>query len=462
MSDGLTIKPNLTYLPANYHVATIGILVDFCPYGWGISPLSGPGEVRDGRGRFGLSGNKGTRGDSVHQYGERETDTLPASTVDHLHLPTASGERAASPSDGIRDVRSFVTLDGLRGAAALSVALYHLSLAGSQPPLPSAYLAVDLFFLLSGFVIAHAYSRRLATSLSPFAFMKLRLIRLYPVYIFGTAILIFSFAAAVATGKANHWTAEYLGRCALASAVFLPCHEPASYGDALFINSPAWSLFWELLINAVYAVAFRWLSGRVLWAVLIVSALAILGLAFHDGGLDGGSTWAQLYAGGIRVTFSFTAGVLLHSVMRRQTFSLPRISPLALVIVCTAIFFVPARGVWRPIFDIFCVFAVFPAIVATAVRNEPKGHATRRMFVNIGLLSYPIYMIHWPIWILSLKTVSSTPGAVSGQQEFVLRLASVAVILIIAWVMATKIDPVARRWLSQVMHQPTPGIPKLR
>ena len=81
-----------------------------------------------------------------------------------------------------------LVLDGMRGVAALAVVALHLkdSLGISAPP--ASYLAVDLFFMLSGFVLAQAYGARLAGPLSPWGFIRLRLIRLYPLYLAGLVV----------------------------------------------------------------------------------------------------------------------------------------------------------------------------------------------------------------------------------------------------------------------------------
>ena len=78
----------------------------------------------------------------------------------------------------INNRRSFVTLDGLRGIAALAVVTRHAPYF--RNPFFESYLAVDFFFVLSGFVLAHAYGQRLRGNLSILDFVKIRIVRLYP------------------------------------------------------------------------------------------------------------------------------------------------------------------------------------------------------------------------------------------------------------------------------------------
>src|ERR1700733_12206690 len=119
-----------------------------------------------------------------------------------------------------REAHRFVTLDGLRGIAAFVVVTTH---AGNAVPFetPRPFLAVDFFFALSGFVLCYAYAGRLRDGLSPPAFLLIRLLRLYPLYILGTAIGILAWLAAGHGGE--------LGRPAIniaAAILFLP--SPAS------------------------------------------------------------------------------------------------------------------------------------------------------------------------------------------------------------------------------------------
>ena len=85
--------------------------------------------------------------------------------------------------------QTFAALDGVRGIAALAVMMFHIAWwPHFGRPFPSAYLAVDLFFALSGFVVAHAYSPRLSQGMSPWGFLRLRVVRLWPLYALGLAV----------------------------------------------------------------------------------------------------------------------------------------------------------------------------------------------------------------------------------------------------------------------------------
>ena len=81
----------------------------------------------------------------------------------------------------------FHTLDALRGIAAIAVMVYHGG-ANSPVPMPGGYLAADLFFVLSGFVLAHGYEAKLLDSLPLKTFVIARLRRIYPVFWLGALL----------------------------------------------------------------------------------------------------------------------------------------------------------------------------------------------------------------------------------------------------------------------------------
>ena len=138
--------------------------------------------------------------------------------------------------DGKRDFqeaqrRSFTTLDGLRGIAAIAVVARHAPfLWGEHGPtgaLSESYLAVDFFFVLSGFVLAHAYGSRFQHGLSNAAFMRTRLLRLYPLYLLALVFSSGVVAIQIGVGKADP----------RAAAVDAPVVAGAAAGEGAF--SPA-------------------------------------------------------------------------------------------------------------------------------------------------------------------------------------------------------------------------------
>ena len=185
----------------------------------------------------------------------------------------------------------FHLLDGLRGIAALIVMFRHTGYFWGGWTIPQSYLAVDLFFVLSGVVVANAYEARLRAGLAPARFALLRLIRLYPLYLLGSLIGLVPVVAAL-LGLAPSSLASPLPLVLLAAALLLPL---VSDPNLFPLNTPAWSLFFEMLANLAYAAMLRHLHCALLAALLLASALG-LALALQaapEQGLHGGSVLKQ-------------------------------------------------------------------------------------------------------------------------------------------------------------------------
>ena len=286
------------------------------------------------------------------------------------------------------DRRVFHGLDGLRGVAALFVAMRHTSFFHNLG-IHGGFLAVDLFFVLSGFVIAHAYQRRLEQGLSPARFLALRYLRLWPVYVLG-AVLGLIAALSQAFPARDNLTVSQVIHTAPFALMMLP--GPHIKSMLYPVNSVAWSLALELLVNLAYAFAWRPLRDpRVLVSVLAASALALVGTAawFHK--LDIGFTWTNAWGGLPRVAFSFTAGLAVYRIYRARPWRspLPAWAPLA---VLPPLFYVRIDEVVWPL---ACVLLLFPAIVTVSAASEPKALAAR-VFAWLGAVSYPLYALHKP------------------------------------------------------------------
>jgi len=138
-----------------------------------------------------------------------------------------------------REDRTFYLLDGLRGVAAIAVMVYHAAALFVPVRLPGSYLAVDLFFMLSGFVLTHAYADRLAEGLSWRAFLVARLVRLYPLYIAGTMFGVLVVTAVLIAGM-GHLDALGWSSRVVAALAMLPSPDLGRGGTELYpLNVPA-------------------------------------------------------------------------------------------------------------------------------------------------------------------------------------------------------------------------------
>lgn len=267
--------------------------------------------------------------------------------------------------------RRLGTLDGLRGLAALLVMLFH---GHEWAPLvvPRGYLAVDLFFALSGFVIARAWDERLRAGSPLRQFALQRVIRIWPMYAIGACI-----------GMVLHGGS-------VASLFMLP--DPTS--TMLYpANVAMWSLLAELVVNLIYARLAPRIGPRTIGAVLAVSALAVAWGGIAAGSLDSGAFWSNLPLGLARAVYSFTAGVALLRLQTRRTprplsgwLAWPLLAALVLAVM-------PGRSVGS-LWDVAMTLALFPALVWLGSLCEAPG---ARAMGPLGDLSYPLYCIHMPI-----------------------------------------------------------------
>ncbi|MBO5687849.1 MAG: acyltransferase, partial [Alistipes sp.] len=185
----------------------------------------------------------------------------------------------------------YALLDGLRGVAALLVVIYHIfegfafaqttngEGSGLITTLNHGHIAVDFFFMLSGFVISYAYDDRWQ-SMTLGGFVKRRLIRLHPMIIMGAIIGAISFLL----GGSQQWSGESTSVgwtlvAMLLCMLMVPATPGASYdvrgnGEMFSLNGPQWSLFFEYIGNIIYALIIRRLSTHLL--AMLVALLAAL------------------------------------------------------------------------------------------------------------------------------------------------------------------------------------------
>lgn len=289
-------------------------------------------------------------------------------------------------------------MDGVRGLAAMAVVVFHLTAyAYPAAPFSGGYLAVDLFFVLSGFVLSHAYSGRLENGLSAWRFMALRLVRLWPAYLIG---ILAGIAFAVA-----HAPAAKLLLSALCAVLFIPLPMDLGEGRSLFpLNLPAWSLFFELGANLAFVLLYRILTTRTLLALLLVSAVGLVIVAIRAEGLHAGWAPDNFVGGGPRAIYGFFAGVLIQ---RRWPEGL-KLGPLP-ALMALASLLVPFAIPFRAAFDVLVVTTLFPLCVASlpALALWPRaGQAA----VALGVISYPLYAVHMPFipWVRQQPLIGLT------------------------------------------------------
>jgi peptidoglycan/LPS O-acetylase OafA/YrhL len=292
----------------------------------------------------------------------------------------------------------FIVLDGLRGAAALLVISDHIP-SVIWNIAPSRALAVDFFFVLSGFVLAHAYGDRLSSSMSVRAFMTRRLIRLYPLYILGSALGALLVLAQVLKGWMHVPPTEF-AIVSFFGIAFLPCPPLFDWtASAPFpFDGPAWSLFFELVANLLLATFAFLRRPRSLLIFLPIAAVALIYFTLQSGTFDMGWKYETFPGGAARLAYEFFAGVLIHDLWRKgYRWHLPAVAAFALLFVVamgSALTHNSSRMAW----DLSMQLVFIPLIVALAANAAVSG-SFARLCTILGNLSYGIYVLHIPILI---------------------------------------------------------------
>ncbi len=298
------------------------------------------------------------------------------------------------------------SLDGLRGLAALVVLLFHFEVNGVITA--KGYLAVDFFFLLSGFVIARTYDASLKSGLPFSRFAALRAIRIYPLFFVGLCI---GFARGVSYLMLDRADAFTLGQLLHASAfeVFML---PSPVANNLFVlNIPNWSLFFEMAINLVYAALLFRVGTRLLIGVALAFLALLITAAVAHGAMDVGIEWKTFYGGVARTGFSFCIGMLISRLNRaRARASWIAVIPAVVLVSCLMAPVLPGPA-W--VFDLAMVMLVFPVLVwvGASFHPPPVLQPASRL---LGDLSYPVYAIHYPlmfIWLFFAKRAHFPPVA---------------------------------------------------
>ncbi|RYY99569.1 MAG: acyltransferase [Alphaproteobacteria bacterium] len=293
---------------------------------------------------------------------------------------------------------NFVLLDGLRGLGAVLVLIGHSMAFWGPFWAPSGAVIVDLFFLLSGFVIAFAYEPRLAAGMRLSEFMTHRIVRLYPLYFLGMVIGYVGLCA-MTIGDADGGQRSWQLTLQLIPQFFMmPAPEVLGDTNLYSLNSPAWTLFFEVLVNLVYVAAFRWLRNtKVLIAVVVGCAIALALTVLHFGKIDAGSVWSNSWAGFARSGFGFFAGVLAFRLLGSPKSTERPISKWAFVILVAIPIacFIPATPQLRPFVDLtLAVILGIPLLwISQSVAPPTKYHA---LFITGGRISYAIYILHQP------------------------------------------------------------------
>jgi len=302
-------------------------------------------------------------------------------------------DRGASKSPVGAERRSrYHTLDAMRGLAAICVVATHFQ----ERYAPSAYLAVDFFFVLSGFIIAEIYGKRLSRGAGFSTFMAARVRRLYPLYLVGIFVGLVQIVLLTVWGLRQQGLSDLLASTVFNGVVLpTPMHflAPDSMQGMFPINGPAWSMFWELLVNIIFALWLFRLPVRWLSLLAALSAACMVILSFKYGNLNIGWEWPSAIGGLPRVMFSFSAGIMISRLFGGSpawSKSWVAFMPCLLLMILMVM---PVPTVLRPYYDLTFAISVAPILIALGLFLE-MPRRLEKLAMWAGYISYPVYILH--------------------------------------------------------------------
>jgi peptidoglycan/LPS O-acetylase OafA/YrhL len=302
----------------------------------------------------------------------------------------------AGEHTGSRPQPRFVVLDGLRGLAAIVIVVDHVPNETLSFLLPHRTMAVDFFFVLSGFVLTHAYGSRLSDEggarLGALTFLRIRLARFWPMMVAALALVTSLYLIKEVGSNIATPAYKWIGSLAF-GLTFLPTPVPlAVYPNPFPLIVAEHTMFFELVANLVFALLAARLTQSILAGWLIGSGGLLIWAGTHYGTLDLGFDWLGFEGGFPRVLYSFFAGVAIYRIWSRSP-SAPALPSWVALVLLLLVFAMPARGQLFAPFEIVTALLIFPALVFFAAGAPARGLAAR-IFLYAGALSYGFYLLH--------------------------------------------------------------------
>lgn len=356
-------------------------------------------------------------------------------------------------------------LDGLRGVAAVMVIIFHLFEAhagGSHLTqiINHGYLAVDFFFMLSGFVIGYAYDDRWKTMKTK-DFFKRRLIRLHPMVVLGAVLGSITFCMQGCEKWDGSQVSISMVMLAMLMGIFLIPVAPGAgpevrgNGEMYPLNGPSWSLFFEYIGNILYALFIRKLSTKALTVLVVLAGIGLASFAIFNfsgyGHLGVGWSMADynLIGGFLRLLFSFSIGLLMMRVFKPlQVRGAFWICSLAIIVLLSMPYIGGSEFPWmNGIYDSVCAIIIFPLLVYLGASGKTTDKKSSKICEFLGNISYPLYIVHYPFMYLFYAWVWSKE--LSFSQAWPMALVVFFGNILLAYLCLKFYDEPVRRWLTK-------------
>ena len=373
----------------------------------------------------------------------------------------------------LRSKQRYEILDGLRGVAALMVIIFHFfelySFGNpSKQIINHGYLAVDFFYVLSGFVLGYAYDDRW-DKMSYWDFYKRRLIRLHPMVIAGSLLGMCYFFLGECINSPNIESVNplYFFLTIIMSILMIPC--PAQmdirgWGETNSFNGPNWTLTYEYIVNILYSLIFRRLHTIIIGILTLASALLLVNLTcnfdifnvMHEresnkytviGGWS--LTSCELCVGFTRLFYPYFAGYLVYRLKLKIRIPYSFIICSIILITFLSMPRLEKEGypIFNGIYEAIVIILIFPLVIIIGAGDTTKNEILTKICKFIGELSYPIYITHYPIIYMN-SAWTSFHMKDSLFNKIMLSIGSFFIMVFNAYSLIELYDKPVRKWLA--------------
>jgi peptidoglycan/LPS O-acetylase OafA/YrhL len=360
------------------------------------------------------------------------TKVLPEARLQADHLPAAR----------------YVTLDGMRGLAAIAVALFHFDIY----LMPHGYVAVDFFFVLSGFVLYRSYLPKFREGLGVGRFMVQRFARLYPLFLLGLMLGLAVAVQQIWVSNPHAPSISDLATTMLFNGLMMPSPAGLPYYP---LNVPSWSLFFEIVANLALIVLIFRLPRMALLSICVVSAVLMTPIILDNGSGNIGALWGEHGIALMRTAFSFTLGVVIAMLPAGHLRPSSWLG-VACIVAIGILLAMPVPHSWVAAYDLAIILFFSPVLVYLGSRIEPTRFAAPAA-AFIGEVSYALYAVHWSFiepMRAAVRYVGLTPLPAAAL--------FLTIMLTAAWAAVRWYDLPLRRKLTAILRRQQRGAQPIR
>ena len=338
--------------------------------------------------------------------------------------------------------RRFDSIDGMRGIAAIIVVCCHL-----HPVLERLFLhghlAVDFFFMLSGFVLMHVYGQRFDAGMGLSRYISARLTRLYPMLLVGG--LLGAIVVSLGLGEFKPLDSRDMTLAVVGQILLIPAL--CSSIKIFALNPPQWSILFELVANALHRLAHRWLDVPRLCLIVGISAIMVAYDALTIGSLDFGWARGQILMGSTRAVFGFFLGILIYRLDLHKRPAAGRRSLLLPTLLLLIVSTVPIgagddTSVYIALWELFGLFILLPWALSTTITAQAgkKAH-------HLGAASYPLYALHAP-FAFAMQEAHLT---------LMSQIGLLGLLVVLAWLVGKWVEEPFMAWRAERMRRRAQG-----